>query len=243
MRWSDSEVAGEARRGLMFLEVNYTFRRGDEEFMAKIPVGELAELVGPGLVSCSFNISPPEDGREEEGEGSERMRDENAEGVMAFNTDVVGGLVRRLVDEEGGTWPMGLRALNTTLYTLTVAQLGEVLRKCDRVMVLNVTVEIEPGQDTKKGLLNALESCKDLEQVEIVANPSMRFFMELQNSQSGVFSKTFPSKEDMEALAGKCPRLASLKVNMLRSTSFGTVKWETKDGKWSGGVTEGQGLP
>nr|POE79528.1 hypothetical protein CFP56_07593 [Quercus suber] len=210
--------------------------------MAKIPVTELPELVGPGLVSCSFNVSPPEDGDGDEQEQRQERADAAAEGVMAFNTSLASGLVKRLVDEDGGTWPMGLRALNLTIYTLAIEHLDEVLKKCARVMVLNVTVEVEPGQDTKKKLLTALESCKDLEQVEIVANPSMRFFMELQNPQSGVFPKTFPSEEDMRAMAGKCPKLTSFTVNVLRSTSFGTVKWEKKNDKWSGGVTEGQAL-
>lgn len=42
---------------------------------------------------------------------------------------------------------------------------------------MSLTAEIEPGEETKKDLLNAMELCKDLEQVEIVANPSLRFFM------------------------------------------------------------------
>lgn len=33
VKYNDSEVEGEGRRGLMFLEVNYTFRHEDEEFM------------------------------------------------------------------------------------------------------------------------------------------------------------------------------------------------------------------
>ena len=54
--------------------------------------------------------------------------------------------------------------------------------------------------------------------------------------------KTFPSAEDMDALSSKCEKLSSFKVNILRATSFGTVEWEKKDSKWSGGVTEGKGV-
>jgi len=58
-------------------------------------------------------------------------------------------------------------------------------------------------------------------------------------------AKTFPSSEDMEALSTKCTKLSSFKANVLRTTSFGTVDWEKKDAKWSGGVKEskGQALP
>jgi len=54
-------------------------------------------------------------------------------------------------------------------------------------------------------------------------------------------AKTFPSSDDMEALSAKCAKLSSFKANVLRTTSFGTVDWEKKDGKWSGGVQESKG--
>lgn len=65
---------------------------------------------------------------------------------------------------------------------------------------------------------------------------------QVQNPRSGTLSKTFPSKEDIEALSSHCPKLASFKANVLRTTTFGTVDWEMKDGQWSGGVTEGRGV-
>jgi hypothetical protein len=47
--------------------------------------------------------------------------------------------------------------------------------------VLNMTLEVEPGEACKKELLKGLEGCPQLEQVEIVANPSLQFFMEVSN--------------------------------------------------------------
>lgn len=180
LRWSASEVEGEARRGLMFLEVNYTFRHEDEEFMGKIQAAELPALIGPGLISCSFNVATPDEAGDDEQDPTNIRDVAGKEGVMAFNKTLVGGVVERLVDVEGGSCPKGLRALNLTLYTLTVEQLKAVLGKCKGVMVLNVTVEIEPGEEVKRGLLGVLEGCKELEQVEIVANPSLKFFMEVR---------------------------------------------------------------
>ena len=163
----------------MFLEINYTFRHSDEDFMGKIQAPELPMLIGPGLISVSFNLSAPESAEDDpddptnvEGEGAK-------EGIMAFNKSLAEPLVSALTDEKSA--PKGLRALNTTLYTLTAEMLQQVLGVQKNTMVLQVTAEVEPGEDYKKKLLKALEPCKELEQVEIIANPSLQFFMEVQN--------------------------------------------------------------
>jgi hypothetical protein len=72
-----------------------------------------------------------------------------------------------------------LRALNSTLFTFTLEQFQKVLATQKNVMVLNMTLEVEPGEKCKKELLKGLEGCSQLEQVEIVANPSLQFFMEV----------------------------------------------------------------
>lgn len=159
----------------MFLEVNYTFRHEDEDFMAKIQATELPSLIGPGLISCSFNVATPEEAGDDEQDPTTIQQAGNKEGVMAFNKSLASELADALTDED--TYPRGLRALNSTLYTLTLSQLKKVLATQKNVMVLNATVEAEPGEESKKALLSALEQCKNLEQVEIVANPSLQFFM------------------------------------------------------------------
>ena len=169
----------------MFLEVNYTFRHEDEDFMHNIQATELPDLIGPGLISLSFNLSPPEDAGEDEQDpqtlqqqgGQEGGGAGSKEGVMAFNKSLAPDPVSALTKEEIS--PQGLRALNLTLYTLSVADLKKVLDVQKHVMVLNVTLEVEPGEDWKKQLIEALEQCKGLEQVEVVANPTLQFFMEV----------------------------------------------------------------
>lgn len=180
LKYNDSEDPTEGRRGLMFLEVNYTFRHEDEDFMGQIPATELATLVGPGLISCSFNISAPEDATEDEQDPSNIQNNEQRgakEGVMAFNKTLSTSIVDALT--KGDECPKGLRALNTTLFTFTLEQFQKVLGVQKNVMVLNSTLEVEPGEAYKKELLKALEVCKQLEQVEVVANPSLQFFMEV----------------------------------------------------------------
>ncbi|EMC97755.1 hypothetical protein BAUCODRAFT_120690 [Baudoinia panamericana UAMH 10762] len=222
LKYNTSDMPGEARRGLMFLEVNYTFRgHEDEEFMGKIQAHELPKLIGPGLISCSFNVAAPEE------EGS-------AEGIMAYNAEVSDGLVKALTEDEA--YPRGLRALNCTLYTLTMAQLRKVLEVQKNIMVLNVTLETAPGADTKKALIKVLEGCKNLEQVELVASPTMEFIMALQEPGSGVLEKSLLSAADLAVLTAKCANLKSFKASVLRAASFGTLEWEKKGGKWVGGA-------
>ncbi|RMY35367.1 hypothetical protein D0866_04659 [Hortaea werneckii] len=175
LKYNTSETPGEARRGLMFVEVNYTFRHEDEDFMGKIQATELPLLVGPGLISVSFNVSPPEKTEDDEQDPSTLQEAGSKEGVMAFNKTLSADLEDALTDEE--SYPRGLRALNSTLYTMTLEQLTKTLKTQKNLLVLNTTLEVGPGEATKKQLMKALESCKSVEQVEIVANPSLEFFM------------------------------------------------------------------
>ncbi|KAK5163380.1 uncharacterized protein LTR77_010753 [Saxophila tyrrhenica] len=241
LRYNTSDAPGEARRGLMFLEVNYTFRHEDEDFLHKIQATELPDLIGPGLISCSFNIATPENVEDDPDDPANLQEAGNKQGVMAFNKSVAPDPVIALTEEENS--PKGLRALNLTLYTLTTKDLKKVLETQKHVMVLNVTLEVEPGEDWKKGLLEALEPCKSLEQVEVVANPTLQFFMEVQNPRHGVMGKTFPSAEEMKSLSSKCEKMSAFSVSILRAPNFGTVEWAKKDGEWAGGVTEGKGVP
>ena len=178
LRYNTSDEPGEARRGLMFLEVNYTFRHEDEDFMHKIQATELPDLIGPGLISCAFNISIPESAEGDEQDPTNLQEAGNKEGVMAFNKSLAPDPVSALTKEEIS--PKGLAALNLTLYTLTLDHLKTVLETQKHVMVLNVTLEVEPGEEYRKKLIEALEPCSNLEQVEIVANPTLQFFMDVR---------------------------------------------------------------
>lgn len=177
LRYNTSDTPGEARRGLMFLEVNYTFRHEDEDFLHKIWATELPDLVGPGLISCSFNVSTPDNVEDDPDDPSNIQQAGNKEGVMAFNKSLADDPVIALTKEEIS--PKGLMALNLTLFTLTLKDLKTLLDVQCHVKVLSVTLEVEPGEEYKKELMRALEVCKNLEIVEVVANPSLQFFMEV----------------------------------------------------------------
>ncbi|WPG99034.1 Hypothetical protein R9X50_00183900 [Acrodontium crateriforme] len=239
LKYNTSDVPGEARRGLMFLEVNYTFRHEDEEFMAKIQATELPTLIGPGLIACTFNLAEPETAEDDEQDPSTIQQAGNKEGIMAFNKTLAVGLVDALTQED--SYPRGLKALNVTLYTLTVTDLEKILAVQKNIMLLSATLDVEPGENCKKAILKSIEQCKRLEQVEIVANPSLQFFIEVQNPRSGVLGKTFPSATDMEALSAQCSQMNVFEASVLRTTTFGAVKWKQDNGQWTGGVTNGKG--
>ncbi|KAG9737303.1 hypothetical protein KCU73_g10030, partial [Aureobasidium melanogenum] len=139
-----------------------------------------------------------------------------------------------LTDEA--TRPRGLRVLNSTLFTLTSNQLRTILEQQKALMVLNATLEVDNHETFKKDLLSILPSLEYLEQVEIVANPSLQFFLALQNVKHKAFENTFPSQAEIKALGEKCKRLTSFKADILRSSAMQTIEWEKKDDKWSGGV-------
>lgn len=174
-----------ARRGLMFLEVNYTVQHSDPEFLAQIQAAELPKLLGPGLVTASFNISEADvtDDPEDPSNLGDKSGEEMAkDGIMAFNKSLAAGLVKALTDEERR--PVNLKVLNSTIYTMTPADLKKVLEVQKGIMVLSATLEVDDHDAFKKDLLKMLPSLPNLEQVEVVASPSLQFFMAVSVLQS-----------------------------------------------------------
>jgi hypothetical protein len=259
-------IRDRTERGLMFLEVNYSFRHEDEMFLVRVPGAELPLLVSPSLITCSFNISlpdvtdDPDDPANLPQEGAESNSGKK-EGVMAFNRTMSKPLIKALTDEK--TRPVNLKLLNTTLYTLTLEMLRKILECHKGLLVLSATVEVEPTVECKDELLETLALCSNLEQVEIVGNPSLQFFMavrivfflacccfdllrrslltmwqQVSNPKRRALQNAFPSGEDMKRLTEKCKNLNSFKASILRTNSMGTVEWTKEEGSsvWKGGI-------
>ena len=186
---SDSSDGNMGRRGLMFLEMNYTTQHEDEEFLSKVPASELPSLVGPGLVTLAFNVSEAnetDDPEDPSNLGQSRVTDVSdtgtnpdvlkKDGVMTFNKTLAPGLVKALTEE--GRRPVNLKVLNTTLYTLTFDHLRTILQKHAGLMVVMVTLEVEDAATCRKQLLDILQSTvQKVEQVEVVISPGLQFFM------------------------------------------------------------------
>ncbi|MCJ1255818.1 hypothetical protein MMC24_003636 [Lignoscripta atroalba] len=232
---------------LRFLEINYTYRHEDPEFFQLIPHAEdLAQLIGPSLVTCAINISPPietddpQDPSNLDAEGNEYKK--KPQGVDALPHVLSEILVDKLVGED--TSPKGLLLLNTTLYTLRLDQLVKVLERHDGLMVLNATIYLEPTEEHRSGILSALGGCPSLEQVELVGNPSLDLYhvMAAANPQASALESILPSLDDIKTLGGKCPKLESFKFNVLRTNRLGYAEWVKEGGEWKGGFV-GPGDP
>lgn len=182
-----------ARRGLMFLEINYTVQHSDSEFLAQIQAAELPKLLGPGLITASFNISEADvtDDPEDPTNMGEKPGQELAkDGVMAFNKTLASGVVKALTDEENR--PVNLKVLNTTIYTLTPVDLRKILEVQKGIMVLSATLEVDEHDAFKKDLLALLPLLANLEQVEIVASPSLQFFMAVSDVSFACYFTSIP---------------------------------------------------
>ncbi|GAB7353500.1 hypothetical protein MBLNU459_g3947t1 [Dothideomycetes sp. NU459] len=227
-----------ARRGLMFLEVNYTVQHSDSEFLSQIQASELPKLLGPGLITASFNISEADvtdDPEDPTNLGNTPGEELAKDGVMAFNMTLASALVKALMNEE--TRPRNLKVLNSTIYTVTLADLRKVLDVHKGLMVLSTTLEVDEHDVFKKELIESLSLLESVETIELVASPSLQFFMAISNTRAKALEKAFPAAEDMSNLHKKCTKLNSLKSSILRSSAMPTVEWELKeDGSWSGGV-------
>ena len=176
-------LSSRGKDGIRFLEVNYSFRHEDEQFLDTVPAAELLHLIGPSLVTCALNISPPDvtndpdDPANINKEGEEQQR--RHEGIMAINHSMSPYLTDALIQE--GTAPKQLLLLNTTLYTLKLEGFSDILGKHTGLLVLNATLDLEPTEQHKKAILNALAQCPKLEQVELVGNPSLQFYVAVSN--------------------------------------------------------------
>lgn len=238
-----NKLAARAReQQLMFLQFNYTFRHEDEDFLRRIPAAELPTFINKNLVMCSFNIAAPDstDDPEDPTNFSDQTGDEfkaKVEGVAAFHKSSARALVDALTGDQA---PEGLRALNTTLYTLTLDDLEAVLQRHGELVMISATVEVEPNEACKRRLLAAFAACPQLERVEIVGNPTLEFSMAVLNPRRRTLHSTFPSAADMRALELTCPRLSHFSANILRTLSTGLVEWNKApddDEGWIGGVT------
>lgn len=169
-------ILREKEKGLMFLEVSYTFRHEDDKFISSVPASSLPELVSPGLISLSFNMSSPDVTDDPDDptnlEGEDGKKKEN-DGIIVAEGDESEELVKALTEPE--TAPRSLRGLNLTLYALSVEQFKKVLENHKGLVVVSVTLHANGADDFKKEVQEALSGCESLEQVEIILSPTQVF--------------------------------------------------------------------
>jgi hypothetical protein len=226
-------------KGIMFLEINYTFRHEDQGFLARVPGDELPLLITPSLISCSLNISVPDrtdDPQDPTNLPTKDGKKNDADGVLAFDQSKSSALVQSLTATESA--PRVMKLLNTTLYTISMSQLRSLLEKHSGLLVFSATVDLKPTEECKKELLDALAVCQSLEQVEIVASLGTQLQEGTHEERSARLANFFPTIADMEHLEGKCKKIANFKSNILRKTTWQSLEWTKMNDKWQGGVQQ-----
>ncbi|KAI9753457.1 MAG: hypothetical protein M4579_005141 [Chaenotheca gracillima] len=230
--------------GLRFLEVNYSYRHEDDDFLDRVPGMDLLSLIGPNLLTCALNLSKadvtddPDDPSNLDQEGKEiETGARNKKGIVPLDERFGTKLVEALL---GDTAPITLKALHATLYTITAHELSVILDKHSGLVALAMTVRLEPTPECKRTFLEALASCNDLEQVEIVVFPSLDLMNEISSTKSEALKSVAPSAEEMKALTKKCPKLTSLKMNIMKTDALGVVEWNRGEssGGWEGGLKQ-----
>jgi hypothetical protein len=192
-------IVKELEKPLMFIEINYTNHSNDPASLKRIPAAELPLLVHQGLISCSFNMSPPE-----VRQGKTEMNISPVDGIQVLNSEFSQTLVERLLQVDSA--PKVMKHLNITLYPVSVEQLKKIITKHKGLMVMNVSVEVKDGNVQKQHLFEALVAGTNLEQIEIVlCPPSASEELDLTVEVQG-----------LEALSKACKKLSSFKVNQMR---------------------------
>jgi hypothetical protein len=180
---------GKSETGLHLLEISYTYRHSDEEFLTRIHAADLLALVQPSLVAASFNISPPPPKAQDADERVEREDPENLdpegkmlekrpEGVMVLHPTHTPSLMEKVVEKWEGE-KGGLKMLALTLFTLDTKQIGDVLGRHGGLRVLNVTVSVDKVEGWRGQLMDVLGRGEELEVVEVVVSPGLDFYLQV----------------------------------------------------------------
>jgi hypothetical protein len=195
-----------------FLEVNYTYRHSDPQFLNTVPSKELGSMVSSGLVGLTMSISAPDVTEDEDDrEGTEV-------GIRTVGGGDASVVVENLVSE--GT---GLVMLDTTMFEFGVEDVERVLDACDKVKVLGLTVGLEKDWTEILGVLGKKE--RGFEVLEIVGVPGETMVDKMKTDEG----KSHLKKQELEKLAKSCKDLKSLKASILRTKM---EQWVKDGGAW-----------
>ena len=163
------------------------------------------------------------------------------------------GILSTLPTED--TAPRDLDFANIALFTLSVDQLMELLRKYSGLESLTASVYLVPDEGPKEKLLMAFYGCTTLEEVEITYYPSLELFraagcephqvnspsakvciIQIRDNRAETLTKVFPLRTDIGFLFGKCSYLKRFDASILRTPSLGEANWALTEGIWKGGL-------
>jgi hypothetical protein len=197
-----------------FLEISYTFRHSDAQFLRSVPAKEILRGLKPGLLGFTACVTSPEVTEDEEDrEGTEQgMRPISGEGEGEV-------LVGRL--KEVGE---GLVIVDVTMFEVSVPEVESILGSCKGVRVLSLSVGLENGWGEVLNVIGKEGKGVGIEELEIVGVPRIELVERLKGSGGLVIEKG-----ELDALGERCKGLKSLKVSVLRT---GLEWWARDEEQW-----------
>jgi hypothetical protein len=144
------------QQGLVILHVEYTFEDDIDDFILKLPIPELRELIHPAIADLNFNMNP---------------KPSKPRGIVPWPPSGTPGILEALLGDT--TAPQRLKYLTLTLVQLTLEQLRTVLMTHRELSLLRVAIRLERPDIHLVTLLDILTLCPTLQAVEIVTIPSI----------------------------------------------------------------------
>jgi len=206
-----SSISDAFSSSLRFLEVSYTYRHSDPNFLASLNVKEVAGLVRSSLVALTMAVGAPDvTADEEDREGTEV-------GVKPVGGKDAKDVVGKLVGEG-----KGLVMLDATMFEMSVEDVEAILGACGKLKVLNLAVVLESGWGE---LLSILEGkLGGVEALEIVGVPGEELVEKLKGGKEMQLSK-----EKLEKLSATSGALKSVKTSILRTN---VEQWVQEGESW-----------
>lgn len=216
-----AELAGRVSPSLRFLEVNFTYRHSDPQFLGSVPSKEIVEFLkrgggggGAGLLGLTASISAPDiTDDEDDREGTEM-------GILPVEKGHAEGLVDALKD-VGKEMVM----LDVTMFEVSVEQVKTIISSCPKVKILGLTVTVDKGWGEVFQVLGQDGKGAGVEVLELVGVPGKEFAESIKEGESSGLSKDVL---DGVVVAG-CKGLKSVKVSVLRTRS---EMWVLEEGEW-----------
>ncbi|KAK2624511.1 hypothetical protein QTJ16_006461 [Diplocarpon rosae] len=210
-----AKLAATVGPALRFLEINFTYRHSDPDFLKSVPSKELVAFLRGGLLGLTASISSPDVTEDEDDrEGTEV-------GILPVDIKDSGKLVERL-RSVGGEMVM----LDLTMFNLDLEAVGILVGACPKVKILGITVGVEKGWGELFEALGKGGRGRGIEVLEVVAVPGVAFVERIKQGETAGLS------QDVLVATGAagCEGLKSVQVSILRTHA---EQWVREGDEWA----------
>jgi hypothetical protein len=225
---------GPAEGGVKVVDCSYTFRgHEDRDFLARVQGEELAGLIGKGLVGVNFSFIPEVQDELAEAEDGKEAGEKIAEGVLPFASDGRAPVaIKKRFETLSGGGLGGLKVLGLGMYTLTPAEVVEVVYACaggGESVLVDLTVSVLLGENWFDTLVKGFQNegvGKALEGIEVVGVPVAA----KEEGEDWKHGMTLVTKEELDKLSVACPKLARFEMSILKVKSGPNVLFVKEGG-------------